>query len=436
MTTNLYNRAAEETLIGYLVKGDTQAVDEIMTRLTAEDFFIANHRYVFIIANGLWKSRKAVDIITIYENLKDVKTIEFETGDALKFLSKFTDNILGDYATAIESVKQNGVYRRAKAAVAAFSDALEESPKQSIDTLIARLTALDDTAETKIKTLVNSLADALCKLQSPKPTADVKTGFGKFDNNIQFINKEVAIIAARPATGKSAFAAQLAANMAIQQGRRVAFFSLEMSDVSIALRLIANESGCDLKNLFRKQYDADSIFAAYGRLSTENMFMFDNVYAIEDITKYCRLLKARGGLDCVVIDYLQLITTKERFGNTNDRVSHISRSIKLIASELDIPVIALSQMSRDIEKREDKNPKMSDVRDSGAIEQDASVLIFFTEDKDKSEMYGDPEKIKFIKAFVSKNRNGVTGYLNFKFTANLMRFEEVDNDGKLTGGTF
>lgn len=428
MKTSLFNEAAEQMIVGYLISGDKQAIDEIMTRLSTEDFYITNYRYIYIAANNLWKNRKPVNLITIYENLKDIKSIDFGA-DPLEYLTNLSDLILSDLGTTINVIKQNSMYRRAKAAVGEFVKSIEDNPKQTINTLITQLTGLDDNMEVQIKTLADSLASAMYNLESKEPAANVKSGFRKFDNNIQLINKEVVVIAARPGTGKSAFAAQVATNMAVAQNKKVAFFSLEMANTAIAMRLLANESNSDLKNLFRKQYNPDMILDAYSRLATDNMFIFDSVYAIEDITKYCRMLKMRGGLDCVVIDYLQLVMTKERFKNTNDRVAYISRALKLLASELDIPVIALSQMSRDIEKRESKTPKMSDVRDSGAIEQDASVLVFFTEDKDKSEVYGDIERYKFIKAYVAKNRNGATGYLNYKFTSNLMRFEEVDNNG-------
>ena len=287
---------------------------------------------------------------------------------------------------------------------------------------------------TDIKDVCSRVSEEINK--KAKNQADIvglDTGFTKLNYYTQGFQKGALIIlAARPAMGKSAFAMNIAVQAA-QLNRNdkgepisVAVFSLEMSQEQIVQRMTASQASVNLSNIQKgnlTQKEALLVETATDDLANLNIYFCDNaVLTVADIRAKCRKQKMQSGLDLVVIDYLQLIGGSGRSSNRQEEVSNISRSLKQMARELGIPVIALAQLSRDVEKRDDKRPIMADLRESGSLEQDADIVMFlYREDYYKK---GEDVKSNATELIIAKNRSGVTGTLNFIFQGEYQLFRK------------
>ena len=259
----------------------------------------------------------------------------------------------------------------------------------------------------------------------------IPSGFKEFDDLTSgFQNSELIIIAARPSVGKTAFALNIAQNVGIRQKKSVAIFSLEMSKEALIQRMMCSEARIDSQKL-RKGFLSDEDWAplttAAGKLAEANIFI-DETPAITDmkLRAKARRIQSRHGLDIIIVDYLQLMTsTKRRNEGKTQEISEISRSLKALARELNVPVIALSQLSRAVESRSrtDKRPILSDLRESGAIEQDADVVAFLY----REELYNpDTENKGIAEVIIQKQRNGPTGTIKLKFFDKYTRFENLE----------
>ena len=253
----------------------------------------------------------------------------------------------------------------------------------------------------------------------------VPTGFSDLDyKTAGFQPSELLLIAARPAMGKTAFALNIALNAAIRDNKKVALFELEMSKESLVNRLFAMESKVNAQKIRTGELSAaewTSLSEGATEIAKSNIVIDDNASITPaELRSKCRKLKLEKGLDLVIIDYLQLMTTGKE--NRQQEVSDISRSLKLLARELDVPVVALSQLSRKVEERTDKRPMLSDLRESGAIEQDADVVMFlYREDYYKK----DTENTNVTEVIIAKQRNGPIGTVNLLWFPEYMQFKSV-----------
>ena len=257
----------------------------------------------------------------------------------------------------------------------------------------------------------------------------ISTGFSDLDLKTSGLhNSDLIIVAARPAMGKSAFAINIATNVAIQSSKSVAIFNLEMSKDQVGNRILCSEAMVDSNKIRTGQIEDDDwvkLASTLGRLSDAPIYIDDTAgISIMEIRAKCRKLKLERDIGLVVIDYLQLIQGSGTKNSSREQeISEISRSLKILAKELDIPVIALSQLSRSVEKRDDKRPMLSDLRESGAIEQDADIVIFLYRDDYYNE---DSEKKNVAEVILAKHRGGSTGTVDLAWLPSYTKFANLE----------
>lgn len=407
----------ENYLICCLLIGSKEQQDDIMCSLEKEDFDNYNARTIFVIAKMLWQEKKDIDIVTISDRIKSNKILEY----AINTNELLPSSV--NYKSYIEIVKRDSNIRKIEFACRNFIDKKNE---KSILELEKAINSMNDIPMEKGRKLSEIMTECLNQIDNGG-IKHLKTGFNFFDKYVKLENKELTIIGARPSVGKSTFIAQIAKYMAVEEKKNILYFSLEMSTNSIGFRLIANESNTNLSNIYNKANFNRKILKSIKKMSIDNLEIVDDIYNIEEIVSKSKIENSRRKIDCIMIDYLQLISSKQKFNSINERVTFMSRELKILATELDIPIIVLSQLSRGTEK-DNRLPVLSDLRDSGSIEQDAGQVIFLHWDKKLSEeIWNEPDSIKLIKCIIAKNRNGSTGTLNFKFTAPNMLFEEINS---------
>ncbi|MGA8743701.1 MAG: replicative DNA helicase [Terracidiphilus sp.] len=441
------NIDAEKTILGAILL-DNSAHSEAAERLEADDFSLDSHRRIFLRMTELMNEQRAVDIVTLSNELARAKEIESVGGVA--YLASLTEGlpmrpVIEDY---IRIVKDKSLLRKlmliCSAAIARAADqsetaleVLDAAESQLLEVsekgIVRGLEALDQIVQNSFGSI-----DNLYK-QSREVTG-LATEFTELDRMMSGLQKgELVIIAARPSMGKTAFAINIAENAAIKSKAIVAVFSLEMSKESLLRRMLASQAWVDQRKLqtgFLGREDQQKLQKALEELIESRLFIDDSagISLAEMRAKARRLKQTVGGLDLIVVDYLQLMSATlpsaggKRYENRTQEVSAISRGLKALAKELDVPVIALSQLSRASERRgDDKRPMLSDLRESGSIEQDADVVAFihreayYNRDEEMSE--SDRAKSEII---LAKQRNGPTGTVHLNFISRFTRFENPD----------
>lgn len=273
--------------------------------------------------------------------------------------------------------------------------------------------------------------------QNKGGTTGIASGFRDLDKMTSgFQRSDLIIVAARPSVGKTAFALNIAQNVGVREKETVAIFSLEMGASQLVQRMICAEANVDATRLrtgFLEPDDWEKMTMAIGSLSEANIYIDDSPsVTVSDIRAKCRRLKKERGLGMILIDYLQLIHGRSKNGeNRQQEVSEISRTLKQIARELEVPVIALSQLSRGVEQRQDKRPMMSDLRESGSIEQDADIVAFLYRDDYYNQ---ESEKKNIIEIIIAKQRNGPVGTVELAFLKNYNKFVSLDRSQQGAAG--
>ncbi len=441
------NIDAEKTILGAILL-DNSAHSEAAERLEPDDFSLDSHKRIFMRMSELMNEQRAVDIVTLANELSRAKEIESIGGVA--YLASLTEGlpmrpVIEDY---IRIVKDKSLLRKlmliCSAAIARAADqsetaleVLDAAESQLLEVsekgIVRGLEALDQIVQKSFGTI-----DNLYK-QSREVTG-LATEFTELDRMTSGLQKgELVIIAARPSMGKTAFAINIAENAAIKSKATVAVFSLEMSKESLLRRMLASQAWVDQRKLqtgFLGREDQQKLQKALEELVESRLYIDDSagISLAEMRAKARRLKQTTGGLDLIVVDYLQLMSATlpsaggKRYENRTQEVSAISRGLKALAKELDVPVIALSQLSRASERRgDDKRPMLSDLRESGSIEQDADVVAFihreayYNRDEEMSE--SDRAKSEII---LAKQRNGPTGTVHLNFISRFTRFENPD----------
>ncbi len=409
-------------------------------QIFSPDFYQREHQYVFEALATLRASRKTIDIITLSDQLTKQQQLDLVGGqDYLYELAAFviTPTVAGEYAKIIKekSILRNILKTCQTISGEVYAHGPVQSILESIEKKIFDLTQVNLADSLKhIKDLLNQRVEDYMELvDNPQKIEDNKV-FSKFSGLDEilwgFKPWDLCIIAARPSMGKTSFALNILMRAALQGKKIVSIFSLEMGSEQIVDRILALVSGTSMHKITRGALDEDD-FAHLGeameKLSSCQLFIDDKgAVSLPELRSKLRRLKIeKGGLDLVVIDYLQLMSSgagNQRAGNRVQEISEISRGLKEIARELKVPVLALSQLNRSLESRPDKRPQLSDLRDSGAIEQDAdTVLMLYRED------YYDPytEKKWLANVFVRKNRNGPTGDVELKWMKENMEFFDL-----------
>ena len=442
------NVDAERTILGAILL-DNAAHSEAAEKLSPDDFSLDSHRRIFLRMSEIIDAHRAVDIVTLAAELELYK--EREAVGGVAYIASLTEGlprrpVIEEY---IRIVKNKSTARRL---MAICSTAIAEAADQSEDPILTlgKIEArLQEVGQQSIsggfmsldQIVANSFGSIDNLYKQSREVTGVATHFTELDRMTSGLQKgELIIIAARPSMGKTAFAINIAQNAAVLSQAVVAVFSLEMSKESLLRRMLASQAWVDQRKLqtgFLGREDHDKLQNALGQLVDSKLFIDDTagISLAEMRAKARRLRQNAGGLDLIVIDYLQLMTAsvpgaRKGYENRTQEVSAISRGLKALAKEMDVPVIALSQLSRSSERRgDDKRPLLSDLRESGSIEQDADVVAFIHREAyyNRDEGQSDADKAK-SEIIIAKQRNGPTDTVYLNFIARFTRFDNPVNE--------
>jgi replicative DNA helicase len=427
---------AEKAVLSALLL-DNNAVHSVLNEISPEDFYHPSHQQIYRAMLALQDENQPVDLHTLSDYLNTQKRLDSVGG--LVFLSELADyeataaNVL-HHARIVrdKSIKRNLIRVAAQIAESSFDQA--DDSEQLLDEAESRIFELGQTkARTTFTSLDVGLHEAMnhidVLMESSGELTGVPSGYRDLDADTGGLQPgELVVIAARPSMGKTALALNVARNAAVDSRKKVAIFSLEMTKRSLILRLLASEAQVNFTN-FRKGYgNAEAyrrIQAAANRLSGAQIWMDDTgTITILEIKAKCRRLKSEHGLDLVMVDYLQLAHGNHPTVRKDLEIAEISHGLKSLAKELDIPVIALSQLNRGPEQRDPdkRRPNMGDLRESGAIEQDADVIAFIYRD----EVYNPTEENHGLaELIIAKQRNGPTGTIKLQFDGQYARFRDL-----------
>lgn len=427
---------SEESVLGAVLLS-VDALNEVMDKLDPEDFYVPAHQAVFEAIRTLFNTSQAIDAITVSEELRRSGHLERIGGVA--FVTRLLDIVpsaanVEYYAGIVLEHSQRRHLIRAGSSITDMALRLDDEIAVVIDR--AEQTVLG-VAERKVGAGIHPIGplffatlEQLEALESQgSEVTGLSTGFRDLDRKLTGLHPaNLVIIAARPAMGKSALAANIAAHVAVKERLAVAFFSLEMSKEEVAQRMLCSEARIDSMKLRTGQIGESAwprLTDAAGRLYDAPVFVDDSpVVMVTDIRAKCRRLKRQHGLGLVVVDYLQLMQGSAR-ENRQQEIAEISRALKNLARELEVPIIAVSQLNRNLESREDKRPRLGDLRESGSLEQDADIVMFIYRD----EYYNaSTDKQGIAEVVVAKHRAGSTGTVEMTFMPEFTKFSDLGRD--------
>jgi replicative DNA helicase len=439
-----HNLEAERALLGSILL-DNSALNLALEGVGKDDFFSEAHRIAFDKMIAISERNRTIDLVTLCEELSKEGQIEKVGGAA--YLAALTDGVPVGTSVAVSEysriVKEKSILRRLiNASHNLISRCLEgtDDPDTLIDLAQSQVFEIAEqkvqSGFTNIREIVRTSFGSIEELlERGRHVTGVGTGFEDLNSMTSGLQPgELVVVAARPSLGKTALALNIAAHAAIEDRKKVGFFSLEMSKESLVMRLLCSESKTDshrLRSGFSNREDWKKLTQALGRLGDAPLFIEDTpALSIMQIRAKARRLKMEKGLDLMIVDYLQLVSGQGRFENRTQEVSYISRGLKSLAKELKVPVLALSQLSRAPEQRPGQRPQLSDLRESGSIEQDADVVIFlFRERKaaEESDAEGEVDRRGLeMKLIIGKQRNGPTGDIPIVFMRPYAKFESMD----------
>jgi replicative DNA helicase len=429
-----HDLAAEESLLGAMLLS-RDAIASAVERCSADDFYRPAHGHIFDAICSLYAQGEPADPITVADELRRADLLDMAGGvGALIGLQANTPAITnaGRYARIVE---EHALLRRLIGVAGEIAELGYGLPEDVTATLDRAETMVFEVAERRVTDSLKPLRDllhvSLDHLEALYSRGDsitgVPTGYVELDERLSGLQPNALIIVgARPAMGKTSFALGLAAHAAMEQRVPVLLFSLEMSHLEITQRLLCSEALVDSARVRNgKLHDSDwpKIVNAIGRLGEAPLFIDDNPnLTVMEIRAKARRMKSRGGLGLIVIDYLQLMSGRHSAENRQVEVSEISRGLKILARELEVPVVALSQLSRSLEARADKRPGLADLRESGSLEQDADVVMFIYRDEVYNPESPDRGTAEVI---VAKHRNGPTGVAHLAFLDHVTRFANM-----------
>jgi replicative DNA helicase len=428
------NLEAEQSVLGSILL-EPEALSRVLEVMTGDDFYRDSHRKIFDAMLSLYQKGTPVDLITLTEILQTKGQLE-DIGGA-SYLTSLTDAIPSAIHVDVYAriIREKSLLRRLINRTTEIASKSYHFSGEAEDLLDEAEKAIFEISEAKINPLVYPLSDVIKDsfgtieqlYDQREKIIGVPSGFSKLDKLTSgFQNSDLIIIAGRPSMGKTAFALNIARNAAVDHEVPVVIFSLEMSRQQLAIRLLCSEARVDSNQVrtgFFGEREWSKLTAAAGALSEAPIFIDDSpTMTVLQMRAKARRLKMEKALGLIVIDYLQLMKGREGMERREQEISEISRSLKGLAKELNIPVIALSQLNRRPEGRDDKKPVLADLRESGAIEQDADVICFIF----REEMYEENPKQKGIaEILLRKHRNGPTGSVSLKFWNEYTRFDDL-----------
>lgn len=417
---------------------DAAVAQEIVPTMTEEDFFSARNRLVFRAIKELYDAMAPIDLTSVSDRLEVSGHLDDVGGaDYIIELASFVPSAAnGEYYADI--VKRDALTRKVISSandIAKYAYSSEtgiDALNYAEQTVFAIAEGREDKSLLKATTAVQAALHGIQDAQKGLvPSGTVFTGFEDLDRMTRGLKPgELVLIAARPSVGKTAFALNIAANVCLDSHKTVAIFSLEMPAPLLVKRMLAYVGQVSLTRMDKHMGLSDSeeakLVRAYDRLYDAELYIDDySMNTPSDIMSKCRRLKREHGLDLIIVDYLQLMTTGKAYeSNRTQAVSSMSRNMKLYAGALGVPIVLLSQMSRDIDKRDDHTPQLSDLRESGAIEQDADVVMFLHNPSKYAK--GFPEDI--VQLLLRKNRNGPIGDIYLKWKGETTTFEALTKE--------
>ena len=436
--TQPQNTDAEASLLGAILI-DSDAIVKIADSISADDFFDTKHQRIYQAVSQLYEKRSPIDVLTLADQLKNNGYLDLVGGPS--YLTELT-NFVPTAAHAeqyADIIAQKAIRRRMMAAaqdIASTSGDETKSVKEIIEEAESRLF---NVSQQHVKQSVISIEEILAESferlddlhKDKQKIRGIPTGFKDMDNLLAGLQRsDLFILAARPSMGKTAFALNLAHNVAVQAKEPVLLFSLEMSKEQLVDRLLSMESGVDawaLRTGNLSDSDFEKIGQAMGTLSEAPIFIDDTPgITVSDMRTKARREAHNRPLGLIIVDYLQLMSGGGKYasdGNRVQEISEISRGLKGVARELNVPLIALSQLSRSVESRNPQIPQLADLRESGSIEQDADVVAFIYREE-----YYNPEtdRKKLTDILIKKHRNGPTGGVELYFDNEKQRFRSLD----------
>ena len=439
---------AEEAVVAALLV-DTEAIYHVAPILKSEDFFREKNGWVYEACLDLWNRNEAINQITVAHELARKDRLEDVGGQTYlaDTIRRLPTSVGVEFYAQI--VKRDSTYRGLIHAATGILQLAYEAPAE-IETvfarsedLIARLRGGENFRDfVHIRQLLQAYLEEDIEAVERRELAAIRTGYSDLDVLLGGLKRsDLVIVGARPSVGKSSFALGIARNAAVAQQANVAFFSLEMSGEQLTIRLLSAESGVDQNRLRLGQHtelEERRIIRSTGELSEANIWFDDSpVLSAAELRARARRLHGERGLDLIIVDYLQLMQGEGGSNSRENRVqeiSYISRTLKGLARELNVPIVALAQLSRAIESRHPRTPMLSDLRDSGSIEQDADIVVFLS----REDMYTTPEQWAqqhpdlpesaypkgVAQVIVAKNRNGPMGSVELRFREKLAKFED------------
>ena len=430
-----HSEEAEQAVLGAMMLSGEAIAQVADIGLKAEDFYRSGHRAVYEALNDLYARGQPVDVVTTKEELLRRGSLE-SVGGAL-YLQHLVENVATP-ASASHYGRIVGDHALLRRLITAAGEILHsayevpEDPEGFADEAEGRIYAVSRRHErdqvVPLRALVHQSMEDLERIHERTGLVGLSTGFRDLDELLQGLQRaNLIVVAARPGIGKSSLVTNIARNVAVAGGT-VALFSLEMSRVEIGMRLLCSEARVQWHKVRAGMVAADDwgrIVEAAEILDPAPLFIVDtgNV-TIVDIRAKARRMKSQHNLDLIIVDYLQLMSSHQRVDNRQQEVAEISRSLKLLAKELDVPIIAVSQLNRDPERRTDKKPQLADLRESGAIEQDSDVVMFIHRDP----LSEEDQARNAAEVIVAKHRNGPVGKITLTWLEHLTLFTNYARD--------
>lgn len=428
---------AEQAVLGCLLI-DGETAFQIFPVLKGEDFYIDSHSHIYECMRNIYNSNRPIDFVTLTDELENTSSLD--TVGGMEYITTLTNIVptAANFSHYTDIVKRNSILRQL---IHSSQKIIENSyntddKDEAISFAEKQIFDIAQKEETSnLEQLANSLNEVIEKFdliaKNKGALRGLPTGFEDFDkitNGLQ--NSDLILLAARPGVGKTSFAMQIVNNVAMQ-GKKCAVFSLEMPKVQIAQRSICSVAMVSMEKALKGNLDMEdwkSIWAANKKLSEAGIFVDDSsMNTPVDILSKCRRLKREQGLDLIMIDYLQLMSSgsKKNTDNRQQEISEMTRYLKIAARELNVPIIVLSQLSRAVETRKDHRPVLSDLRESGAIEQDADIVLFIY----KADMYNDvvnEDEPGVCELIVAKHRNGSQGTVKLRWVGEYVSFMDYN----------
>ncbi|MEZ5341136.1 MAG: replicative DNA helicase [Acidimicrobiales bacterium] len=429
------NLAAEEAVLGAMLLS-REAIADVVEILDVDNFYKPAHGHVFDAILSLYSAGEPVDAVTVADELKRADLLEVSGGPGILLDLQGNTPAISNAAHYARIVEEHALLRRMIAVsneIAEMAYRVPEDVVQAVDDAesamfeVAQRRVTNSTAE--IKDLLSANLDRLETLyEKGDAVTGIQSGYNDLDELLAGLQPNALyVVGARPAMGKTAFALGMAANAAMRDNRPVLIFSLEMGQLELSQRILCSEALVDstrIKTGKLQEADWNRISHAVGRLAEAPIFIDDNPNtSVMEIRAKARRLKSRNGdLGLIVVDYIQLMTGRSNAESRQVEVAEISRNLKILARELECPVVALAQLNRSLEQRADKRPMLSDLRESGSLEQDADVVMFLYRD----EVYDNASPDKgMAEIIVAKHRNGPTGTVRMAFRGQYTRFDNM-----------